>query len=110
MRDAVANNSRSPLPQILHQVTEEFGGFAQEAKQQFFAILDKVPMAFQKTHAIFSTPERKHAGDGGIFSIFVSDFAVHQFREISRREVTDRVAQIPPNYSTGISQSIGKPR
>src|SRR5215469_9573170 len=73
MRDAVANNSRTPLPQILHQVTDEFGGLAQEAKQQFFAILDKVPMAFQKTHAIFSTPERKHAGDGGIFSIFVSD-------------------------------------
>ena len=73
MRDAVANNSRTPLPQILHQVTDEFGGLAQGAKQQFFAILDKVPMAFQKTHAIFSTPERKHAGDGGIFSIFVSD-------------------------------------
>ena len=73
MRDAVANNSHTPLPQILHQVTDEVGGFAQEAKQQFFAILDKVPMAFQKTHAIFSTPERKLAGGGGVFSIFVSD-------------------------------------
>ena len=73
MRDAVAKNSPAPLPQILHEVTSEVDGFSNEAKQQFFAILDKVPMAFQKTHAIFSTPERKHVGDGGVFSIFVSD-------------------------------------
>jgi pyruvate-ferredoxin/flavodoxin oxidoreductase len=73
MRDTVAKNSHAPLPQILHEVTNEVDGFAEEAKQQFFAILDKVPMAFQKTHAIFSTPERKNPGGGGIFSIFVSD-------------------------------------
>jgi pyruvate-ferredoxin/flavodoxin oxidoreductase len=73
MRDAVAKNSHETLQEILHRVTGEVDGFSGEAKQQFFAILDKVPMAFQKTHAIFSTPERKHAGDGGIFSIFVSD-------------------------------------
>jgi len=73
MRDAVAKSSFTPLPQILHQVTDEVDGFGEEARQQLFAILDKVPMAFQKTHAIFSTPERKHSGDGGIFSIFVSD-------------------------------------
>jgi pyruvate-ferredoxin/flavodoxin oxidoreductase len=73
MRDAVAKNSHIPLPQILHEVTSQVDGFSTEAKHEFIAILDKVPMAFQKTHAIFSTPERKHAGDGGIFSIFVSD-------------------------------------
>jgi pyruvate-ferredoxin/flavodoxin oxidoreductase len=73
MRDEVAKNTHTPLPQILNQVTDEVDGFAEEAKQQLFAILDKVPMAFQKTHAIFSTPERKNPGGGGIFSIFVSD-------------------------------------
>jgi pyruvate-ferredoxin/flavodoxin oxidoreductase len=30
-------------------------------------------MAYQKVNAIFSTPERKKPGAGGIFSIFVSD-------------------------------------
>ncbi len=30
-------------------------------------------MAYQKTNAIFSSPERKAPGSGGIFSIFVSD-------------------------------------
>jgi len=73
MRDAVAKNTGTPLPQILHQVTNEVDGFSDEAKRQFFAIIDKVPMAFQKVNAIFSTPERKSPGGGGIFSIFVSD-------------------------------------
>jgi pyruvate-ferredoxin/flavodoxin oxidoreductase len=30
-------------------------------------------MAYQKVNAIFSSPERKAPGSGGIFSIFVSD-------------------------------------
>jgi len=73
MRDAIAKNAGIPLPQILRQVTNEVDGFSDEAKGQFFAIIDKVPMAFQKVNAIFSTPERKSPGGGGIFSIFVSD-------------------------------------
>src|SRR5262249_37563672 len=36
-------------------------------------VLDKVPMAYEKTNAIFATPEKKKPGGGGIFSIFVSD-------------------------------------
>jgi pyruvate-ferredoxin/flavodoxin oxidoreductase len=73
MWDAVTKNVGTPLPQILHQVTDEVDGFSDEAKRQFFAIIDKVPMAFQKVNAIFSTPERKSPGGGGVFSIFVSD-------------------------------------
>ena len=30
-------------------------------------------MAYQKTNAIFATPEKKTPGGGGVFSIFVSD-------------------------------------
>ena len=52
--------------------TESVDGFSAEAKAQFFAIIDKVPMAYQKVNAIFSSPERKTPGSGGIFSIFVS--------------------------------------
>ena len=73
MREATAKNAGTPLSRILHQVTNEVDGFSDEAKSQFFAIIDKVPMAFQKTNAIFSTLERKNPGGGGIFSIFVSD-------------------------------------
>jgi pyruvate-ferredoxin/flavodoxin oxidoreductase len=63
----------TPMPTILREVTESVDGFSAQAKAQFFAILDKVPMAYQKVNAIFSSPERKQAGSGGIFSIFVSD-------------------------------------
>jgi pyruvate-ferredoxin/flavodoxin oxidoreductase len=63
----------TPLPTILREVTDSMDGFSAQAKQQFFAILDKVPMAYQKVNAIFSSPERKSPGSGGIFSIFVSD-------------------------------------
>ncbi len=63
----------TPLPTIIREVTESVNGFSAEAKNQFFSIVDKVPMAYQKVNAIFSSPERKTPGSGGIFSIFVSD-------------------------------------
>jgi pyruvate-ferredoxin/flavodoxin oxidoreductase len=63
----------TPLPTILREVTEQIDGFSQQSKQQFFDIIAKVPMAYQKVNAIFSSPERKSPGSGGIFSIFVSD-------------------------------------
>jgi pyruvate-ferredoxin/flavodoxin oxidoreductase len=63
----------TPLPTILKEVTEGVNGFSAESKAQFYTIIDKVPMAYQKVNAIFSSPERKSPGSGGIFSIFVSD-------------------------------------
>jgi pyruvate-ferredoxin/flavodoxin oxidoreductase len=63
----------TPVQTILREVTESVDGFSPEAKAQFYAIIGKVPMAYQKTNAIFSSPERKAPGSGGIFSIFVSD-------------------------------------
>jgi pyruvate-ferredoxin/flavodoxin oxidoreductase len=63
----------TPLPTILREVTDGIDGFSAESKQQFFDIIAKVPMAYQKVNAIFSSPERKSPGSGGVFSIFVSD-------------------------------------
>jgi pyruvate-ferredoxin/flavodoxin oxidoreductase len=63
----------TPLQKILREVVEQVDGFSAKSKEQFFAIMDKVPMAYQKVNAIFSSPERKTPGSGGIFSIFVSD-------------------------------------
>ena len=73
MREGMAKNLTLPLPQIIRKVTHEVNGFSPEAKYQFFAVIDKVPMAYQKTNAIFATPEKKTPGGGGVFSIFVSD-------------------------------------
>ncbi len=73
MMESVNAKVLTPLPELLRKVTNEVDGFSDEAKRQFFAVIEKVPMAFQKTNAIFATPERKTPGGGGIFSIFVSD-------------------------------------
>ncbi len=63
----------TPLPKILREVIDSLEGLSKESKNGVLAILDKVPMAYQKVNAIFSSPERKSPGSGGIFSIFVSD-------------------------------------
>ncbi len=63
----------TPLPTILGEVTSQVEGLSAAAREQFLGILAKVPMAYQKVNAIFSSPERKSPGSGGIFSIFVSD-------------------------------------
>jgi pyruvate-ferredoxin/flavodoxin oxidoreductase len=73
MRDAVKNKTGEPLCNVLKAVVDEVDGFSPDSKAQLFAILDKVPMAYQKVNAIFTVPERKEPGTGGIFSIFVSD-------------------------------------
>ena len=65
--------SGTPLPTILAEVTDAVAGPTDAAKAQFLAILKRVPMAYAKVNAIFSSPERKSPGAGGIFSIFVSD-------------------------------------
>jgi pyruvate-ferredoxin/flavodoxin oxidoreductase len=73
MRDGLAKMP-PPLPEIIRQVTNEVDGFvAPEAKRQFFDIVERVPLAYQKANAIFATPEKKTPGGGGVFSIFVSD-------------------------------------
>ena len=59
MREAVAKNAKTPLPQLIREVTNVVDGFSPEAKSQFFAAIDKVPMAYQKTNAILPHPRRK---------------------------------------------------
>ena len=73
MRDSLKGDP-PPLPQIIENVTNEVDGFvAPQAKREFFDIIAKVPMAYQKANAIFATPEKRAPGGGGVFSIFVSD-------------------------------------
>ncbi len=73
MRDAMGLASAPPLPALVKAVLSEIDGISADGRRQFLGILDKIPMAYAKVHAIFGTPERKHAGGGGVFSIFVSD-------------------------------------
>ena len=72
MREGLTTD-RPPLPKIIEKVTNEVNGFSAESKRQLFDVISKVPMAYQKTNAIFATPEKRNPGGGGVFSIFVSD-------------------------------------
>jgi len=74
MRKAALDTKGGPLAQeLIRQVTNEVDGFSEQAKSEFFAVIDKVPLAYQKATAIFAAPEKKQPGSGGVFSIFVSD-------------------------------------
>ncbi len=77
MNEVVAKKLATPLPEILVRVTgevaDEVGGFSEQARAEFASIIAKVPLAYTKVNAIFSSPERKSPGSGGVFSIFVSD-------------------------------------
>jgi pyruvate-ferredoxin/flavodoxin oxidoreductase len=73
MRAAVASKDAPAPQQFIREVTHAVDGFSPQAKEEFFSVIDKVPMAYQKANAIFATPEKKNPGSGGIFSIFVSD-------------------------------------
>ena len=44
-----------------------------EALARFHKAMSIIPMAYQKTTAIFRAREKKQAGSGGLFSIFISD-------------------------------------
>ncbi|HNV86622.1 MAG TPA: 2-oxoacid:acceptor oxidoreductase family protein [Candidatus Omnitrophota bacterium] len=44
-----------------------------KALSELFAIVEKLPLAYSMAVQIFSAKEKKEAGSGGLFSIFVSD-------------------------------------
>jgi pyruvate-ferredoxin/flavodoxin oxidoreductase len=73
MNEVVAKKLSTPMPEILNTITEQLDGVSEKAKSEFSNIISKVPLAFTKVNAIFSSPERKKPGSGGVFSIFVSD-------------------------------------
>ncbi|MCB1232887.1 MAG: 2-oxoacid:acceptor oxidoreductase family protein, partial [Verrucomicrobiae bacterium] len=71
-----ASDAKEALPFkdiIKEEVAALNGGISEDAKAQFNGILDLVPVAYTKVPAIFKSVEKKKPGEGGVFSIFVSD-------------------------------------
>ncbi len=73
MNASVKAKEKKPLPEILIAEINKLDTITDPSKAQFAAIAEKLPLAYSKVNAIFSNMERKNAGEGGIFSIFVSD-------------------------------------
>ena len=67
------NDIRFKLLVIDEMRSLQGNGITEEAVDQVDAIMDTLPLAYNKTRAIFGALEKKNPGAGGIFSIFVSD-------------------------------------
>ena len=73
MHESRAGKEGRQVHEFLSEVLAEMDSIDEAARQQFAAIMERVPLAYNKVNAIFQMPEKKAAGDGGVFSIFVSD-------------------------------------
>ncbi len=74
MNAAIEAKESVPFEEIVRGEVEALnGGISAKAKEQLTEILGIVPMAYTKVPAIFKSVEKKKPGQGGLFSIFVSD-------------------------------------
>ncbi len=74
MNAAIEAKESVPFTDIIRdEVAALNGGLSSQAKAEFLAILDLVPIAYNKVPAIYKSLEKKQSGQGGVFSIFVSD-------------------------------------
>ncbi|MFT5470010.1 MAG: pyruvate-ferredoxin/flavodoxin oxidoreductase [Verrucomicrobiales bacterium] len=74
MNAAIAAKESVPFKDIVQTEVEALNGkISAKAKKEFAGIMEVVPMAYTKVPAIFKSVEKKAPGQGGLFSIFVSD-------------------------------------
>lgn len=77
IRETMASNAKRKLGEsvqdLVMDVVRANPAVAAEAADELEAILKILPLSYLKVPAIFLSLERKEAGAGGLFSIFVSD-------------------------------------
>ncbi|HJO08850.1 MAG TPA: thiamine pyrophosphate-dependent enzyme, partial [Verrucomicrobiota bacterium] len=73
MVDNVANKVKEPFKDILRSEVDQLSTLSEAARGEFTHIIDQLPLAYNDVTAIFRSAEKKNPGNGGIFSIFVSD-------------------------------------
>ncbi|MBL59740.1 MAG: oxidoreductase, partial [Verrucomicrobiales bacterium] len=73
MVDNVANKGKEPFKDILRSEVDQLASVSEQARGEFTNIIDQLPLAYNDVTAIFRSVEKKNPGNGGLFSIFVSD-------------------------------------
>ena len=73
MVENVANKGKEPFKDILRSEVDQLTAVSEQARGEFTNIIDQLPLAYNDVTAIFRSVEKKNPGNGGIFSIFVSD-------------------------------------
>jgi pyruvate-ferredoxin/flavodoxin oxidoreductase len=70
---AVEAKQKVPFKDLVRKEIEALSSISDATKNQFAGIIDTLPLAYTAVPAIFRSLEKKTAGQGGLFSIFVSD-------------------------------------
>src|SRR6266481_5942551 len=70
---AVEAKQKTPFKDLVRKEIEALTTINDSTRSQFSGIIEKLPLAYNLVPAIFRSIEKKTAGQGGLFSIFVSD-------------------------------------
>lgn len=73
MSATVKAKGRTPFSELADAALKDVEGLTEASRKQIVDVLELTPMAYAKTNAIFSIMEKKNPGEGGLFSIVVSD-------------------------------------
>ena len=73
MLAAIEKKQSRPFKEIIREEINGLAHLAEKARAEFTGIMDQLPLAYTNVPAIFRSLEKKTAGAGGVFSIFVSD-------------------------------------
>ena len=109
MNAAVAAKQTTPFAQIVQRELEALEGLPAQARAELGAILGKVHFAYAKTPLIFSALEKKKAGEGGVFSIMVSDLCkgcgecVDACGEHMALEMRDETEELNADHATQVN-------
>jgi pyruvate-ferredoxin/flavodoxin oxidoreductase len=73
MVGAVESKQKNPFKELVRREVEALTSIQEQTKKEFAGIISTLPLAYSNVPAIFRTLEKKTPGQGGLFSIFVSD-------------------------------------
>jgi len=77
VRAKMLENAKNKTPptyvELVMDEIDLLGVVQGESRNELETVLNKVPVAYSKVNAVFASREKKEAGTGGMFSIFVSD-------------------------------------
>ncbi len=73
MVKAAEAKEKIPFKDIIRKEITALENLSDATKKEFTSIIDVLPLSYTKVPAIFRSIEKKNPGEGGLFSIFVSD-------------------------------------
>ncbi|MCC6233943.1 MAG: 2-oxoacid:acceptor oxidoreductase family protein, partial [Verrucomicrobiales bacterium] len=73
MNEVIKKREKTPFKDLVRDEIQRVEGVGAASITQFLAIIDQLPLAYANVPAIFRSVEQKNPGQGGLFSIFVSD-------------------------------------